>query len=195
LAVALARAAARRGHRVTAFLAEGVAAPRSRRIAVVRFTTSADLARELLRGGRRRPDAILHAAAVSDYAPRPVRGKLKSGAARLSLVLHPLPKVVTALRRRHPRALLVTWKLESRVSVAELKRRALAAARGAGAQAVFANRLEDVAAEHRGYLIGTVDGAATGAASRAVAARLLIAACERDEGGRDGASGAARSSR
>jgi phosphopantothenoylcysteine synthetase/decarboxylase len=167
---------------VTAFLAEGVAAPRSSRIAVVRFTTSADLARALLEGGRRPPDAILHAAAVSDYAPRRLRGKVKSGAPRFTLVLHPLPKIVAALRRRFPGARLAMWKLESGVSVAELKRRALAAARGAGAQAVFANRLEDVGAEHRGFLLETAGGAATAATTRAAAARLMVEWCERSDG-------------
>jgi phosphopantothenoylcysteine synthetase/decarboxylase len=182
LALALARTAAARGHRVTAFLAEGVPAPRSARIAVVRFTTSADLSRALLRGARTPPDAILHAAAISDYAPQPLRGKVKSGAARFTLVLHPLPKIVAALRRRFPRARLATWKLESGVAVAELKRRALLAARGAGAQAVFANRLEDVGAEHRGFLLETASGKATEVATRAAAARLMIRWCERTDG-------------
>jgi phosphopantothenoylcysteine synthetase/decarboxylase len=166
-----------------------VAAPRSERIEVIRFTTTADLSRELLRGGRRPPDAILHAAAVSDYAPRPVRGKLKSGAPRLTLILHPVAKVVAALRRRFPGARLLTWKLESGVSVAELRRRALAAARAAGAQAVFANRLEDIGAEHRGFLLDTADGAATEATTRAEAARLVVEWCERA-----GTDGEARSS-
>jgi phosphopantothenoylcysteine synthetase/decarboxylase len=174
---------------VTAFLAEGVAAPRTSRIAVVRFTTAADLSGELLRVGRPPPDAILHAAAVSDYAPRPVTGKLKSGAPRLTLVLKPVAKIVTALRRRFPGARLLTFKLESRVSVPELRRRALAAARAAGAQAVFANRLEDVGAEHRGFLLDLEVGATSEATTRAAAARLVLDWCERI-----GAAGEARSS-
>lgn len=156
---------------------------------MVRFTTTAELSRELLRGGRAPPDAILHAAAVSDYAPRPVRGKIKSGAPRLVLVLHPLPKLVDALRRRYPAARLLTWKLESGVTVAELRRRALASARAARAQAVFANRLEDVGAEHRGFLLGTADGSAIEARTRTQAARIVVEWCERT-----GADGEARSS-
>lgn len=173
---------------MTAFLAEGVAAPRAPRIAVVRFTTSADLSRELLRGGRRRPDAILHAAAVSDYAPRPVPGKLKSGAPNLTLVLKPVAKIVSALRRRFPGARLLTFKLESRVSVPELRRRAIEAARAAGAQAVFANRLEDVGAEHRGFLLDLEEGGSIEAATRAQAARLVLDWCERPAAAREARS-------
>ncbi len=176
-ALALARRAAQRGHRVTAFLAEGVAAPRSPRIRVERFVSTADLERRLL-GRRDAPDAILHAAAVSDYAPRPIRGKVASGRARWTLELRPLPKVVARLRRRYSAARLAMFKLESGIGVAELRRRALAAARRAGAQAVFANRLEDVGGEHRGFLVDAATGRAVEATSRAAAARLLVRWCE-----------------
>lgn len=178
LALALARRAAQRGHRVTAFLAEGVPAPRSPRICVERFVTTADLERRLFAARRVAPDAILHAAAVSDYAPRPIRGKVASGGARWTLELRPLPKVVARLRRRYSRARLATFKLESGIGIAELRRRALAAARHAGAQAVFANRLEDVGAEHRGFLVDAATGRAVEARSRAAAARLLVSWCE-----------------
>lgn len=178
LALELARHAALRGHRVTAFLAEGVSAPRSKRIRVERFVTTADLERRLIGERRAAPDAILHAAAVSDYAPRRVRGKVGSGRPRWRLDLLPLPKVVARLRRRYSRARLAMFKLESGVSVAELRRRALAAARRAGAQAVFANRLEDVGAEHRGFLVDAGTGRATEARTRAGAARLLVRWCE-----------------
>jgi phosphopantothenoylcysteine decarboxylase/phosphopantothenate--cysteine ligase len=187
LALELARRAARRGHRVTAFLAEGVPAPRSKRIRVERFVSTADLERSLCADARAAPDAILHAAAVSDYAPRPVRGKVGSGKSHWTVELWPLPKVVARLRRRYSRARLALFKLESGVGVAELRRRALAAARRAGAQAVFANRLEDVGAEHRGFLLDVASGRTDEATTRAGAASLLVRWCER------GADGATRS--
>lgn len=178
LALELVKAAVRRGHRVTAFLADGVAAPASRRVEVERFQTARELRERLLARAATPPDAILHAAAVSDYAPRRVRGKVRSGQSRWTLELFPLPKVAGALRRRYPRARLAMFKLESEVDVAELLRRALATARSAGAQAIFANRLEDVGREHRGFLVDAATGEATEAASRAAAARLLVRWCE-----------------
>jgi len=187
LALELARRAARRGHRVTAFLAEGVPAPRSKRIRVERFVSTADLERRLCADARTAPDAILHAAAVSDYAPRPVRGKVGSGKARWTVALRPLPKVVARLCRRYSRARLALFKLESGIGVAELMRRARAAARRAGAQAVFANRLEDVEAEHHGFLLDVATGRTDEATTRTDAARLLVRWCER------GADGATRS--
>jgi phosphopantothenoylcysteine decarboxylase/phosphopantothenate--cysteine ligase len=178
MACELARVAARRGHRVTLFLARHATPPRSPRVRVVPFTTAAELRARLL-AARPAPDAVLHAAAVSDYAPVAARGKVRSGQARWTVELRPLPKVVDALRRRHRRALICLFKLESRVTPRELERRALAAARRAGAQLVFANRLEDVGAEHRGLLVDRSSGAVQELRSRASAARAIVRACER----------------
>lgn len=169
----LARAAAARGHRVTLFLAAHAPAPRSRSIRVIRFVTTADLA-AVLRGRRRSPDAIAHAAAVSDYAPRPRRGKVPSGADRWSVELRPLPKLAPGLRRRHPRAMLLLFKLEAGIARARLFARAAATARAAGADAIFANRLEEVGAEHRGWLVDPSGGVPREASTRAAAARMIV---------------------
>jgi len=191
MAAALARAALRRGDRVTLFLAEHAPAPRSRRTRLRRFVTSGDL-RARLQETRPAPDVVLHAAAVSDYAPAPVRGKVASGRPAWTLRLLPRPKLVAELRRRHPRAILCMFKLESGVSRAELVRRATAAARRAGADLVFANRLEDVGREHRGLLIDPGRGGVTEARTRAAAARVILAACAAAAGRGQSAAGAVR---
>jgi len=177
MAGALARAAAARGHRVTLFLAEHAPAPRSPRIALVRFVTSADLSRAL-RARRRAPDVIVHAAAVSDYAPRPQRGKVSSGKASWTVELAPLPKLAPQLRRRHPRAILCLFKLEAAIPRAELVARATRTARAARAQRIFANLLEEVGAGHRGWLIDPARGEATELRSRPAIARGIVRACE-----------------
>jgi len=189
MACEVARAAARRGDRVTLFLAELVTAPRSPRIALRRFVTAAQL-RRALRAERRAPDAIVHAAAVADYAPVPVRGKVPSGRSSWTLTLRPLPKIVAELRRRHRRAVLCMFKLESGLSRAELLRRAAAAARKAGADLVFANRLEDVGAEHRGFLLEPKGGRVVETRTRGGAARAILRACHAAAGGRSAARGA-----
>ncbi len=189
MAVELARAAARRGDRVTLFLAESVPAPRSRAIRIERFVTSAHL-RARLRAAAAAPDIIVHAAAVADYAPVPARGKVASGRAAWTITLSPLPKVVAELRARHPRAVLCTFKLESGIGRAELVRRATAAARAAGAKLVFANLLEDVGTEHRGLLLDPAAGTISEARSRAAAARLILRACRRHVASRHRTGGA-----
>lgn len=177
MAATLARTAAARGHAVTLFLADHAVAPRSARVRVVRFVTTVQL-RAALRAERPSPDAILHAAAVSDYAPRPLRGKFASGQRGWRLELRPLPKIAPELRRRHPAAALLLFKLESGIAPAELFRRATKTARAAGADAIFANLLEQVGADHRGWCIDAASGEATLAPSREAAARLLVRRCE-----------------
>ena len=72
---------------MTLFLADSVSAPRSRAV-VRRFASAGDL-RARLRAAAPPPDVILHAAAVSDYAPIAVRGKVASGRARWTIELRP----------------------------------------------------------------------------------------------------------
>ncbi len=179
MALALARHAAGRGHRVTLFLADHVAAPRSKRIRVVRYVTAAQLAAALA-AARPRPRVILHAAAVSDYAPRPTSGKMASGKSSWVIELRPLPKIIAKLRSAHPRAVLCMFKLESGISRAELVVRAAAAARKVGAERIFANLLEEVGEEHRGWLVDpdSVSGAVE-LPTRATAARRIVCDCER----------------
>ena len=188
MAVAIARRAARRGHRVTLFLADHATAPRSKAIRVVRFVTAAEL-RAALRGARPAPDVIVHAAAVADYAPRPLAQKKKSGASRWRIELIPVPKIAPELRRRHRTALLCTFKLESRVTLGELARRALESAHAAGADLVFANRLEEVGGRtgdrHRGLLLDSCGCLLARSESREEAAHAIVAVSEmgREAGG------------
>jgi phosphopantothenoylcysteine decarboxylase/phosphopantothenate--cysteine ligase len=183
MASELARVAASRGHRVTLFLAAQAPAPRSRSIDVVRFVTTAELA-AALRSRRKRPDAIAHAAAVSDYAPRARRGKVKSGAARWTLELRPLPKLAPRLRRRHREAVLALFKLEAGIARRELFARAARAAIAAGADVVFANLLEEVGADHRGWLVDPAGGVPREASTRRGAARMIVRELELRAGSR-----------
>ena len=188
MACEVARAAARRGDRVTLFLAELAPAPRSPRVAVRRFVTAEQL-RRALASEAPAPDAIVHAAAVADYAPLPRRGKVPSGRGSWTLRMRPLPKIVAELRLRHPRAVLCMFKLESGVSLDELRRRATEAARRAGADLVFANRLEDVGAEHRGFLLDLRRDRIAETRTRAAAASAILRACRDGAADRRGRAG------
>jgi phosphopantothenoylcysteine decarboxylase / phosphopantothenate---cysteine ligase len=59
-------------------------------------------------------DVLLMAAAVADFAPAPVEGKIKKGGRqRLELVLEPTPDVITSLsKRRHAGQTLVAFAAE-----------------------------------------------------------------------------------
>lgn len=139
------------GHQVTAFLAAAVPRP-SGDFRDRPFETATDLMQALL-SGEAAPDALIHSAAVSDYAPEPQTGKVPSGRDTWTLTLQRQPKIVDAYRERYPESLLVLFKLEAGIGEAELHRRARTAAARVRADLVFANLLEQTGATHRGSLL------------------------------------------
>jgi phosphopantothenoylcysteine synthetase/decarboxylase len=176
-----------RGHTVTLLTShpEGIIAPPAERWAAYSYRTFEDL-HTLMEGQvRRRPDAVVHSAAVSDYlaggvfAPaagtrfRPATGhweseaaspaladvsagKVKSDAAELWLRLVRAPKLVDQVRSAWGFAgLLVKFKLEVGVSEERLLEIAEASRRHSAADLMVANTLEGMA--HWAYL-GPVDG-------------------------------------
>lgn len=88
------------------------------------FTTNEDLARALEKLSDARGegiDAVMHAAALTDYAVSSVRGpdgnvpgggKIPGNLAPLHLVLEPSAKILPRLRGWFPRAWIVGWKYE-----------------------------------------------------------------------------------
>lgn len=68
----------------------------------------------------RRPDVVLLAMAVSDYAPVAMEGKLSSDTPEITLRLNRLPKVIRSVRDWAPDAYLVGFKLLSGVDPAVL---------------------------------------------------------------------------
>lgn len=98
MGVALAAAARRMGAEVTLLYANG-AVPPPAGVEVVAAPTSADLERELL--ARADADAILMAAAVSDYRPRePIGGKRPKDTDVWSVELEPTTDILAELARR-----------------------------------------------------------------------------------------------
>ena len=112
LGARIADAASAAGHEV--LLLHGVLAvrPASARVRREAFDSAADLARLLDRHAPR-SDAVIHAAAVSDYVPVRAAGKLASDLPELTLRLVRAPKLVDRLRELQPEALLVAFKLTS----------------------------------------------------------------------------------
>jgi len=103
MGVAVAEAALDRGARVT-LIAAGVAVPLPDRATVIRTESTADLRATLLaaigdRGEPARFDALVMAAAVSDFRPaRPAPSKLARGE-RLTIELEPTPDILAEVHR------------------------------------------------------------------------------------------------
>lgn len=87
-------------------------------------------------------DAIIHAAAVSDYQlVRPFKGKVSSGKEKLVLRLVAAPKIVRKIKKWDNGIFLVMFKLEFGASDEVLIQRARSALIKAGADLVVANRI------------------------------------------------------
>ena len=115
----------------------------SKKIRVIRFQFFDALRKKVIQElGSRKYDWIIHAAAVSDFAPQGrIKGKLSSGK-KLVLALRPLPKILHDIRERAKKAKVVMFKLECGVSAKTLVLRARRAQLKAGADFVVANSLD-----------------------------------------------------
>ncbi len=158
--VGLAEEAVRRFHTVHLLSGVGSAQPASWAcqtglLVCETFTSAADLlarCQELL--ARYEFDAVVATAAVADYAPVPLEGKLGSSLPELIVRLVPTPKIVDRMRGLAPAATLVSFKLESGLAVDELVRRARASMERSGADLAVANLIEGHGSpEHGAWLV------------------------------------------
>lgn len=115
-----------KGHETTLLLGEQATwAGASRASIVERFSTTADLQARLHSKQDLPPEAIFHAAAVSDYAFGKVysqtdaagltelrAGKIATREGRILAELVPTPKILSQLRGWFPKAIVVGWKYE-----------------------------------------------------------------------------------
>lgn len=174
----LAREAFRLGADVEHWFGHGEAAGEPPHVPTRRFGTVDDLLR--MAPDAARFDAVLVPAALGDFGPEAVQGKIPSDKAEgLTLRLRPLPKVIQELRK-HVRGPLVSFKAESGVTDDELAAKARRSQQRAGSAFVVANRLEEVTpGRHRALLVDAdratpVEGSKEDLA-RAVLARLAEA--------------------
>ena len=146
LGVALADEAARRGWPVTLLLGPVASDRVDPRVERLRFRTTADL-EALLRDRLPRCDALVMAAAVADYRPKPLpggvdpaSGKLRRTGDSLTLEFEPTPDLLAACARaRRADQLLVGFALEPRDRLLDSARAKL---ERKGADMIVANPLE-----------------------------------------------------
>lgn len=183
LGVAIAAEFLAAGHDVVFLRGAGSLAPSSHpHLLLVEFESTASLLAAIegeLARNERAPVAWIHAAAVSDYAPVKVDGKIKSDRDALVIEMRPTPKIADAVKRSFPQVPLVSFKLESGITREELHVRARRSMARCGADAVVANLLGDVTATaHRADLL-RADGMVTTFDSRAAIGKGLVAEIER----------------
>ena len=152
LGVLLAQQAARFGAKVDLFLGpvqSRVLAKKIKHFRFVYFDELLDLIQKRLK--KTNYDIIFHAAAVSDYIFKGVRGKISSEKKYLTLKLRRAPKIIKTIRRLNPKAFLVMFKLESGISDQILFKRSATAAKSAGADLVVANIFKNK--RYKGFIL------------------------------------------
>jgi phosphopantothenoylcysteine decarboxylase/phosphopantothenate--cysteine ligase len=123
---------------------------------VVRFSSHADLARLVAAADLSGFDQVWMPAAIGDYAAAPSASKIASGKPSLDLRLKPLPKVVEAVRKAAPQAVLVAFKAESDAKA--LLRQAKDRLARYGAQFVVANTSDAFGADDTELLLVSAKG-------------------------------------
>ncbi|MES2155697.1 MAG: bifunctional phosphopantothenoylcysteine decarboxylase/phosphopantothenate--cysteine ligase CoaBC [bacterium] len=89
------------------------AAPSHLAGSTTRFDTHADLMALVKRTALGRFDEVWMPAAIGDYTPQAAKHKIASGKGPIAVTMKPLGKVIDAVRRKAPKAVLVGFKAES----------------------------------------------------------------------------------
>lgn len=173
LGARLADAAAAAGHEVLLLHGVLAARPAAAGVRCEAFDSSADLAR-LLERHVPRSDAVIHAAAVSDYVPVRAPGKIPSDQPELVLRLQRAPKLVDRLRGLAPGAVLVGFKLASGGDEAALVAAAQALRERARLDWVVANDAGRTGEEDHEVLLVGPAGVAGRARGKAEVARAVL---------------------
>jgi phosphopantothenoylcysteine decarboxylase/phosphopantothenate--cysteine ligase len=70
-------------------------------------------------------DVIIVCAALSDYIPKKQKGKILSGKEKLTIELKPSPKIISILRKKAPKSLIIGFKVEEKTTKLKEKSTAL----------------------------------------------------------------------
>jgi phosphopantothenoylcysteine synthetase/decarboxylase len=141
--IRLAKTLQKKGAAVTLLLGQTpvpCSLPGSKVIRFRFFNELKNTLRELLENNKF--DLIIHAAAVSDFAPKARKGRKLHCNSAFSLRLYPLPKILEEIVRFCGRAKVIMFKLEAGVDDRRLQERAVRALRRTKTELVVANRLE-----------------------------------------------------
>jgi len=175
----IARAAAARGAEVTLLLGPGRTLPTQSdrsELAIVDVVTFDDMhtaVREHV--GSHSYDALIHAAAVSDFRPvSEERGKLSSGVEELVIRFRSTPKIVDEVKELDPAIVLVKFKLEVDRTPGELEAIARESRACSRAELIVANDLSAITeGRHPAIIMDEAGVLARVATTHDLAERLL----------------------
>ena len=169
-----AEQALKEGAKVTLLLGPTINFSLSKPLKVLRFSffdELINLVQRQLKSGKF--DAVIHAAAVSDYRPKiKINTKLKSGIKNLKLNLVPTQKLINMIKQINPKVFLVGFKLESSKNKAGLIKAADKLFKESKADLVVANTLDDV--RYLGFILDKQRNILARSNSRRDLARKLI---------------------
>ncbi len=148
--VELAKAAHERGAQVELWMGRSEV-PIPEHLKTVRFSSFKDLER-LVKG--KRFDIVFFPAAVSDYSPAKLPGKMPSDKAKVIIQLNRNPKLIDKMRGK----LVVGFKAQSKVSDDELVKDAMALMKRSKCGLVVANKMEEVSRGKTRVLMVEPDG-------------------------------------
>lgn len=104
--------------------------------------------------GSKKYDAVVHSAAVSDYAPVLVeKGKIKSGRKSLIIKLKPTIKIVDLIKKIDHNTFLVKFKLEVNLPEKKLIEVANKSMVSSNADMILANDFNTVSTDHKAFVI------------------------------------------
>ena len=175
MGLTLARAALRRGHKVTVVLGP-VQARLPQKARIIHVETTEQMARACFKHFPR-ADCLLMAAAVCDYqATKLRRTKIKKSSAPLSLKLRPTTDILAELGRRKRHQLLIGFALET----GNARAHALAKLRKKKLDYIVANTPVSLASEEIRPIIISADGSteSLGWVSKLALARKIIRLAE-----------------
>ena len=147
------------GHNVTVIAGKTSADPSFKLPNVIRAGSPDEMLNQCLIVAKSNPDGWVHAAAVLDYYTAPLEGKKASGDDDWVLELQPGPKHIRELAQHIGNVRRIGFKLETNVSVEQLRQRAEDQIATYGVDATVANIMEEMHNPNtpRAYFV-TVDG-------------------------------------
>jgi len=134
----------RYGHTVTVIAGKTSADPSFTLPNVIRAGSPDEMLDQCMIVAKSKPDGWIHAAAVLDYYTAPLDGKKASGDNQWILELQPGPKHISELSAHIGDARRIGFKLETNVTVDELRQRAIAQIETYGVDATVANIMEQM---------------------------------------------------
>ncbi len=146
-------------------------------VRVQRFKFYDELLSLLKKELKKKPDIIVHAAAVSDYRPqRPFKGKISSSLRLLKITLVPTAKIINRIKHLYPHAYLVGFKLESGLNKISAKQKAKKLFNETGCNLALVNSVKN---DYQGFIINPDLKILAEAKSRASMSRALVQTLKR----------------